>query len=52
MEKIIEEIIAGDITIEEMIVHRIQVIIIVITAATIITATIVSDKMHQMIKQQ
>ena len=52
MEKIIEEIIGGDITIDQNIVDRIQVTLRVITTATITTTTIVSDKMHQTMKQQ
>ena len=52
MEIIIEEIIAGDITIEEFLVDKIQVPIIVITTTTIITTTIASDKTNQMTKQQ
>ena len=54
MEIIIQEIVAGDITIEETIVDRSQVIIIVITTATIIAtikSTIASDKMNRMMKQ-
>ena len=52
MEIFIDEIIAGDITIEELIVDRIQVqlIIKVITTATIITTTKALDKIHQMVK--
>ena len=52
MKIIIQEIIAGDITIEETLVDRIQVIIIVITTATIIITTIASDKMNRMMKQR
>ena len=52
MEIIIEEIIAGDVTIEENIVDKIQVIILVIITTTIITSTIASDKTNQMMKQQ
>ena len=46
MEITIEQIILGDIAIEEIIVDKFQVVIIVITT------TIASDKMNQMMKQQ
>ena len=52
MEITIVEIIVGDISIEENIVDKIQVIIIVITTTIKLTTTITSDKMHQMMKQQ
>ena len=52
MDIIIEEIIAGDITKEQIIVDKTQVIIIVITTTTILTATIASDKTNQLMKQQ
>ena len=42
----------GGLTIEENIVDKIQVVILVITTTTIITIFIVSDKMNQMMKQQ
>ena len=52
MEIPIEEIIVEDITIEEIIVDKVQVVMIVTTTTAIITATIASDKMNQMMKQQ
>ena len=52
METIIEEIFDVDITIEENIIDRIQIFLIVITTTSISTTTIASDKMHQMLKQQ
>ena len=52
MEITIEEITTGIITIEEIIMDKIQVIIIVNTTTTIFTTTIASDKMHQLMKQQ
>ena len=51
MEITIEDIISGDTTIEETIVDKDQVNIIVITT-TIITTTIALDKMHHRMKQQ
>ena len=50
MEKTIEEKTVGDLTMEETIVDKIQVVII--TTTTIITTRTASDKMNQMIKQQ
>ena len=52
MELTMEEKIVGDLTVEENIVDKIQKVIFVFTTTKIITTTIASDKMNQMMKQQ